>query len=98
MTANFDELGFIVAAECVPDTCTICQFWLTDMGLLKDGVCFLTGHTIPLLNGEGDRKVMEDCPILQLKHTDYKNIVRIKKEHVEDILYIQRQIKADSET
>lgn len=68
MTANFDELGFIVAAECVPDTCTICPFWLTDMGLLKDGVCFLTGHTIPLLNGEGDRKVMDDCPILQLKH------------------------------
>lgn len=90
MIANFEELGFVVAAECTPDTCTICPFWLTDMEKLEDGMCFLTGHKIPLLDGEGDEKVMDDCPILQLKQTNYKEIARIKKEHVEDILYIQR--------
>lgn len=98
MVVGFEEHGFVVAAEHIPDTCTNCPFWLTDLEIQEDGMCFLTGEVIPTPERTCDTKVMGNCPILQLKHTDYKNIVRIKKEHVEDILYIQRQIEADSDT
>lgn len=43
MIAGFKEHGFMVAAEHMPDTCTKCPFWLTDLEMQYDGMCFLTG-------------------------------------------------------
>lgn len=47
MIAGFKEHGFMVAAEHMPDTCTKCPFWLTDLEMQYDGMCFLTGEVIP---------------------------------------------------
>lgn len=37
MIAGFKEHGFMVAAEHMPDTCTKCPFWLTDLEMQYDG-------------------------------------------------------------
>lgn len=41
MIAGFKEHGFMVAAEHMPDTCTKCPFWLTDLEL---GFCAIWKH------------------------------------------------------
>ena len=46
MIVGFEEHGFVVAAEHMPDTCTNCPFWLTDLEMQEDGMCFLTGEVI----------------------------------------------------
>lgn len=46
MIVGFEEHGFVVAAEHMPDTCTNCPFWLTDLEMQEDGMCFLTGEEI----------------------------------------------------
>ena len=47
MILGFKEHGFVIAAEHMPDTCTNCPFWLTDLEMQYDGMCFLTGEVIP---------------------------------------------------
>ena len=72
MIAGFKEHGFMVAAEHMPDTCTKCPFWLTDLEMQYDGMCFLTGEVIPTPERTCDTKVMGNCPIVPLD--------RLKKE------------------
>lgn len=58
MIVGFEEHGFVVAAEHMPDTCTNCPFWLTDLEMQEDGMCFLTGEVIPTPERTCDTKVM----------------------------------------
>ena len=44
MIAGFKEHGFMVAAEHMPDTCTKCPFWLTDLEMQYDGMCLSLIH------------------------------------------------------
>lgn len=66
MIVGFKEHGFMVAAEHMPDTCTKCPFWLTDLEMQEDGMCFLTGEVIPTPERTCDTKVMGNCPIVPL--------------------------------
>lgn len=58
MVVGFEEHGFMVAAKHMPDTCTDCPFWLTDLEMQEDGMCFLTGEVIPTPERTCDTKVM----------------------------------------
>lgn len=71
--AGFKEHGFMVAAEHMPDTCTKCPFWLTDLEMQYDGMCFLTGEVIPTPERTCDTKVMGNCPIVPLDRLKKKN-------------------------
>jgi hypothetical protein len=73
MIAGFKEHGFMVAAEHMPDTCTKCPFWLTDLEMQYDGMCFLTGEVIPTPERTCDTKVMGNCPIVPLDRLKKKN-------------------------
>lgn len=73
MIAGFKEHGFMVAAEHMPDTCTSCPFWLTDLEMQEDGMCFLTGEMIPTPERTCDTKVMGNCPIVPLGRLKKKN-------------------------
>ena len=35
MIVGFKEHGFVIAAEHMPDTCTNCPFWLTDLEMQR---------------------------------------------------------------
>lgn len=66
MVTWFEEHGFVVAAEILPESCTACPFWLLDMATLGKGECYITGHIIDTY-GQQDEKRMDDCPIIQRK-------------------------------
>lgn len=72
--------GFVVAAEHMPDTCTNCPFWLTDLEMQEDGMCFLTGEVIPTPERTCDTKVMGNCPILPLNRLKKKKTRKEKKQ------------------
>ncbi len=73
MIVGFKEHGFVIAAEHMPDTCTNCPFWLTDLEMQEDGMCFLTGEVIPTPKRTCDTKVMGNCPIVPLDRLRKKN-------------------------
>lgn len=66
MTPWYEEHGFMVTAEILPESCTTCPFWLLNMKTLEEGECYITGHTIET-DGQQDEKRMDDCPIIQRK-------------------------------
>ena len=70
MILGFKEHGFVITAEHIPDTCTNCPFWLTDLEMQYDGMCFLTGEVIPTPERTCDTKVMGNCPIVSLEMTE----------------------------
>lgn len=80
MIVGFEEHGFVVAAEHMPDTCTNCPFWLTDLEMQYDGMCFLTGEVIPTPERTCDTKVMGNCPIIPLDRLREKNTGKEKKQ------------------
>lgn len=59
---NYKMHGFHVTADVMPESCTICPFWLVDMITLKSGECFITG-TVITADGQQDEKRMDDCPV-----------------------------------
>lgn len=61
MIANFEEYGFEVRAEIIPDTCTACPFWGYLMRENK-GACGITGREEEAGDEPDDRR-MSDCPI-----------------------------------
>jgi hypothetical protein len=80
MVVGFEEHGFMVAAKHMPDTCTDCPFWLTDLEMQEDGMCFLTGEVIPTPERTCDTKVMGNCPILPLNRLKKKKTGKEKKQ------------------
>ena len=82
MIVGFEEHGFVVAAEHMPDTCTNCPFWLTDLEMQEDGMCFLTGEVIPTPERTCDTKVMGNCPILPLNRLKKKKTRKEKQKTV----------------
>lgn len=77
---NLKGHGFMVAAKHMPDTCTDCPFWLTDLEMQEDGMCFLTGEVIPTPERTCDTKVMGKCPILPLNRLKKKKTGKEKKQ------------------
>lgn len=68
MVANYEVYGFEVTAKIIPETCTVCPFWLADTETVETGMCFITGHET-VLDGEKDTKRMDDCPITERRAT-----------------------------
>lgn len=64
MLVNYEEHGFMVAADEIPESCTACPFWVIDMNETEEGMCYITGHIITA-NGDHDKKRMDDCQIIQ---------------------------------
>lgn len=70
----------IMSKYDMPDTCTDCPFWLTDLEMQEDGMCFLTGEVIPTPERTCDTKVMGNCPILPLNRLKKKKTGKEKKQ------------------
>lgn len=62
MVVNYEEHGFKVMADVLPDACTACPFWGIDMRTLETGGCMITGAEI-MLDGQQDERRMVDCPV-----------------------------------
>lgn len=96
MIVGFKEHGFMVAAEHMPDTCTKCPFWLTDLEMQEDGMCFLTGEVIPTPERTCDTKVMGNCPIVPLDRLKEKIKGRRKKQRDSEKQKTVRSGKTDT--
>lgn len=90
MIVGFKEHGFVIAAEHMPDTCTSCPFWLTDLEMQYDGMCFLTGEVILTPERTCDTKVMGNCPIIPLDRSREKNTGK-EKNNGEYRCHVQQQ-------
>ena len=61
MVVNYKEHGFRIVAKALPESCTACPFWLTDMKTL-DAMCYITGRDVPS-DPKWDEIRMDNCPI-----------------------------------
>ncbi len=66
MLANYEEHGFEVTAEILPEACTACPFWGYERESAEMGCCMITGTEIKA-DGPQDIKRMDDCPIIERK-------------------------------
>ena len=57
----------LIEADLLPDACTNCPYWRTDMKTLEDGKCSITGYAIKA-NGIQKEGRMDDCPIRLRKY------------------------------